>query len=981
MTTKTGYTSQIVSSSIPPMPPVSSPDDNVTPEEEARVPSSPPLLTHEEDQDDLEYDEHTYDEQSEKASDREETEPPAVDEDTVMEDDDDLPTAKEETEDEVNSKGSKREDDDLHLVQPAKEDLGTDNEVPETLEQEQSEDDFADEARSHHGETERLQPPQPPRIQRQNTIPETDALDETQPSFFPDDMPLEMAEDNTTTADNTNNTGAFQTAQEEPFRSLVYKLAPHSSRTNESDTIRGGNRIHSVDDIYNLPETQQSTTEEDFEMPRLSGLEDDEEGVFPSGPPPAQPSAKRRKLTYTAKRKVFRSSPKTGIDSGSLSDPPSSPRLQQVQQVLEDSPPTASAREREEQGALAVSHVREEAQIPYRRTTSLKSKILPKSSRPQNSRNGALKPVSRELLQSLSSPATSKTSVRGRSRTPRTPTKPREVVPEKPTDVEMADANEEPQEPVSSAPPPTNVERLLESLSQRSSTPNEDVIVPNRVFAAWPGSHYYPATCIGRSTTRQLQIRYDDGNITSMDAVHVRALDLRTGDHVKVDETGMKKNTYVVVGFKDRLDDLDGEEFPTTDRRGHTTVVLEERPRESLPKAKAFQPAEHISVPMARLYLTAGLWKRLRDRSFNFSPPISPDRATEHVGTPVADLHTTPSFSRRGTAVPSFLKDATTRAASVASTTRSGSGVFANMAFVLTSTAADLDKETMAKVIKANGGQILEQGFHELFEYAESAEVPTPSQSRRRSVSAVEGSVGLALKHAYKDLGFVALLSDSHSRSTKYIQALALNVPCLHLRWIQDSLATSRAAPFTRYLLPAGVSKFLDPNGVVRSRTMTVYDPASDDVSFSETTKQRDLLLRNQSVLLVTGKSKKEIEKRQPFIFLSHALGSANVGRCPDLAAATDMLKSGAWDWVYVDNGERGLGDAAAELFGTRKPAAAGSSSTAKTKKGGKKRKRDGAEEEREELLVRGLVEGRLVRVTGAEFVVQSLILGALVEV
>jgi hypothetical protein len=190
---------------------------------------------------------------------------------------------------------------------------------------------------------------------------------------------------------------------------------------------------------------------------------------------------------------------------------------------------------------------------------------------------------------------------------------------------------------------------------------------------------------------------------------------------------------------------------------------------------------------------------------------------------------------------------------------------------------------------------------------------------------------------------------------------------------VQDSLQASRAAPFLRYLLPAGVSKFLDPNGVVRSRTMTAYDPAAEDLTFDQTISNRDLLLQDQSVLLITGKSKKEIEKRQPFIFLTHALGSAHVGRCADLAAATDLLNDGQWDWVYVDNGEAGVADAAAEVFGTGKPIA-----TSKSKKG-KKRKQDDLEE-KEELVALGEFSGKKVKITCSEFVIQSLILGALIE-
>ncbi|KAL1799117.1 hypothetical protein ACET3X_003154 [Alternaria dauci] len=976
MATKTGYTSQIISSSMPPLPPRSSTDEDKTPDGEERVPSSPPLVGPDDErveEDDVEYDEHTYDEYAEGVAGRD-TATPTLDEDIVMDDDDDLPLADEDLEHKAAIKyhGDDSEKE-LDLIQPSKVHEETEREVLEKLENPQLAEDIRDRDSSRRNEMKK--PPKPPSMRRQSTVPETDALDETQPSFFSDKGPTGIAEEGTTVYHDTISTEAFHSAHEERPRSESNKPAPVSSRGNESDVIRGENRIHSIDDIYNLPETQQSAAEDEVEMPRLSGLEDDDD-AFVAPTLPALLSTKRRKVTYTAKRNVLHSPSKATTDTESLSDAPPSPRLEQIQQELEETPPTASVRARENQGAIAATREREAVQAPYKRTTSLKSKALPKSSRAKKERQGALKSVSRELLQSLSSPANSpskpKASLGVRTSTPLTPTKPREIVSNKSADVEMHDADREPDEPISSGPHSSNVERSLEGMPQRVVTPPGEVIVPNRVFASWPGSHYYPATCIGRATARQLQIRYDDGNTTSMDAVHVRALDLRRGDHVKVDETGMKKNTYVVVGFKDKIDDLGGEEFPTTDQRGYTTIILEERPRESLPRGRTMPPAEHISVPMASIYLTSGLWKRLRDRSFNFFPLISPAKSASHIGTPINDPFTTPSFTRRGTAVPSLLKDVTTRAASVASTTRSSSGVFTNMAFVLTSTAADVDKEIVARQIKTNGGQVLEQGFHELFE-SEPAEAPTSSQSRRRSASTIEGSAGLVLKQAYKDLGFVALISDSHSRSTKYVQALALNVPCLHLRWIHDSLNASRAVHFMRYLLPAGVSKFLDPNGVVRSRTMTAYDPADEDITFAQTIQGRDLLFQDQNVLLVTGKSKKEIEKRQPFVFLSHALGSATVGRCADLAAASDMLTNGKWDWVYVDNGEGSIAEAAAILLGTEKPAASG-----KAKKS-KKRKRDDAEVH-EELLIKGEVGGNKIKITCAEFVIQSLILGALIE-
>ncbi|KAH4033763.1 hypothetical protein HBI29_197960 [Parastagonospora nodorum] len=991
MASKTGYTSQVISSSIPPLPPGLSPEDtangldeDIMPEDEEGVPSSPPISAVDGS---VTYDEHdqAYDEYAEGGGVRESVEPTAPDEEAASEDEEDLPLTKPEPEEDGNSSPDQEaieKVDELDLVQHQRVDLGTNHEVSETLEQEQLPQELHEErAQEHSAPAEGIQDSEAPatspplRRQRQSTVPETDALEETQPSLFPGDSA--MHDDTHQTADpsapdQTNSTEPFHTANEQLSGSQHDPLLPESSKENGSDSIMADERLRSLQDIHNLPDTQM---EEEIEIPRLSGFDDEDENIVNSSSP-APPSAKRRKVTYTTKRNVFRSPVKPmaapTIDADQF---PTSLRDEQGP-ALVDTPPTSSAQEREDQGANAAVRAREEAQASYTRQATLKTKLAPKPTRVKTQKKGALKSVDREILAAMSSsPSKAEPAVGSRTSTPVTPTKRAKRKAVANVDVAMPDADEERDELADPTPEPASKEAVVKTASDSGEASAGDIIAPNRILASWPGSHFYPAICLGRVAGRQLNVRFDDGNTTTLDASQVRAFDLRPGDHVKVDEAGMKKHTYVIVGFKDKIEDVVAQDSPTTDHRGYSAIVLEEKRRDSLPAAKTLQPLKRISVPMSRIYLTTQLWTRLRDRSYNFSPPNSPSKSTSRIGTPVhaADALTTPSFSRRGMTVPSLLKNATGRAASVASSSaRSGSGVFSNMAFMLTSTAMDVDKEELSRVIKSNGGMVLGQGFHELFDY-ESADAPTSSQSRRQSASVVDGAEGLVLKPSYRDLGFVALISDSHSRSTKYIQALALNVPCLHLRWVQDSLNASRAVPFIKYQLPAGVSKFLDPNGVVRSRTMMPYDPAADDLSFDQTISNRDLLLQNQTVLLVTGKSKKEIEKRQPFIFLTHALGSATVGRCADLAAASDMIRDAQWDWIYVDNGEAGVANAAAELFGTGKPSASG-----KPKKGKKRKREEG--EEKEELVARGEIGGKKVKITCAEFVIQSLILGALVE-
>lgn len=990
---KTGYTSQVISSSMIQMPPKLSPggddiaEEEETPEQEERVPSSPPIMT-----DDITYDEHTYDEHPDEDVDIEAGEEAIGDGDIEMEDQHELPLAASEH---VDGEGDAAVESDQKvagdggpgLLQPLKLDGGTDEEIPETLEENKqyhsSQGESAGTSKDSKVEKSVESTRPTPGLQRQNTIPDTDVLDETQPSYFADDvlavqedtLPAQVSRNETEMQGDTHGTEPFQTAQEQQTGSQSHPPAPTSSRDEGSDPITSVSRIRSLNDIANLPNTQRSAAEEEIEIPRLSGFDDVDGDVNMTNSVIATPAAKRQRTAQTAASNPVRS-PVREVANAQLGseDVPPSP-LNQFPQAREETPPTASALGREEQGALAAAQAREDVQTAaYGRPATSKPRGSSRSARPQNSKKGSLKSA-RAVIATLSSPINSpskpKVVATAQRPTPATPTR-KAAKPGKSADVEMRDAGDSTDELASSPPP--SATRLPVRLTPRKAEPHTgEVLVPHRVFASWPGSHYYPATCLGRSDSKHLQVRFDDGNTTSLDAFQVRSLDLGLGDQVKVDEPGMKKHTYVVVGLTDKCDDLHNYEFPMTDRYGHVSVILEEKQRDSLPVSRVVPQSKRVTVHIASVYLTTQLWVRLRDRTFQLSPPASPTRPASQMGTPVpTEAFTTPSFTRRGLGAPSLLKDATHRAGSVASSSRSGSGTFSNMAFVLTSTGDSMDKDAIARAIKTNGGRVLEQGFHELFD-TESIEF-SASQSRRTSVSAIDGTGVLTLKEEFKKLGFVALVTDSHSRSTKYLQALALNVPCLHLRWVNDSLSASHALSFARYLLPAGLSKYLDPNGIVRSRAMRIYDPSSDDLTFEKTFQDRDLLLQGQSVLLVIGKSKKEIEKRQPFVFLTHALGSANVGRCADLAAAAQLLVQGQWDWVYVDSDQSSIAGAAAELFGTGAPARSVKGSFKK----GKKRKRDDGEAE--ELVAKGEVAGRRVRVANAEFVIQSLILGALVD-
>ncbi|KAK1018390.1 hypothetical protein LTR54_001276 [Friedmanniomyces endolithicus] len=276
------------------------------------------------------------------------------------------------------------------------------------------------------------------------------------------------------------------------------------------------------------------------------------------------------------------------------------------------------------------------------------------------------------------------------------------------------------------------------------------------------------------------------------------------------------------------------------------------------------------------------------------------------------------------------------------------------------------------EAVRRSGGVILESGFDELFEQPN-----LDDEDDEKKANGIERA-GLVLKPGYRDLGFVALIADRHSRRAKYMQALALGLPTLSGRWIADSLAAvngpqaEATAPlaWSRYLLAAGESSYL--NGAVRSRTIALT-PSAGETKLVDTIEQRSKLLGGDGVLILAStKQKASWERRKTYAFLTLALGAGYVKRVSDYGEAKRLLGADGgegWKWVYVDGS---VGEASAALSGVGGVAAGAS---------GKKRKRGGEATPNVEKNAMAAVsmDGR-VKVINDEFVVQSLILGALVE-
>ena len=446
-----------------------------------------------------------------------------------------------------------------------------------------------------------------------------------------------------------------------------------------------------------------------------------------------------------------------------------------------------------------------------------------------------------------------------------------------------------------------------QSPSVISKPPPGEIIAPNSVFACFNGKTraYYPARCLG-CTDREparYRIQWEGYDPDEVDVFGVRSLDLRVGDQVKIDMKGFPKVSYVVRGFTDKLDASDLENF-VTDVRGYKTLEVAPKQRKSLPADVSTETVSEI--PISAIYLDSNMWNYMKDRNYEFKPPPAASISLSGYATPQegASTPSTPSSRSRRQA-----------AAQLAAEVIPSTGVFANMAFAI-SYEDESRKTELVNLIRENGGRLLRESFMEL----------------------LENDV-VVLKSQLTNTGFTALIADKHSRKEKYMQALALGLPCLSGKWLEACNDAGSLVEWQPYLLAAGESEELE--GATRSRVMERMDPAQ--VKLSHILHARSTMLEGAKVVVVMGRGKSEV-KRKPYLFLIQALGADSIEKVADIKAAKDLIKSEeSFDWVFVED------------------------NNVETAKG--------------ELVVKGKKKGAAqCKVAGNELIVQSLIMGKLCE-
>lgn len=413
-----------------------------------------------------------------------------------------------------------------------------------------------------------------------------------------------------------------------------------------------------------------------------------------------------------------------------------------------------------------------------------------------------------------------------------------------------------------------------------SEASEHNVVAPNHVFAQYERK-YYPAKCLAMMTaSSRYIIQWPGYEPDEVDIHGMRRLELRLGDHVKVDLDGIPKVTHVVRGFKCTIrKDSPQAERPMTDIFGNDMVVIAPKQSINLEQCR--------TVTISKVYLDSNMWKQMKDRNFEFKQSLAP----LHNSTTPKERPSTPSTP--------LSRSRRTNSHLGASSFSNGTGLFAGMGFAV-SYDDNSKKESAKNIISQQCGQVLESGFQGLFEIPASS--PISPSGRAKPSSSTESK--LVLRSSAKDLKFVALITDRHSRKAKYLQALALNFPCLSGKWLEECVKRGVLVDWSPYLLPAGDSKALD--GATKSRILAPYDPSTS--SISTILNGRTLLFGGDHVTFIKAKGRKDERKEEIHndrMFLLKAMGASELSQVNDQALAksssTGMNSCDGRRWIVHD--------------------------------------------------------------------------------
>ncbi|KAF3920304.1 hypothetical protein AA313_de0209771 [Arthrobotrys entomopaga] len=433
---------------------------------------------------------------------------------------------------------------------------------------------------------------------------------------------------------------------------------------------------------------------------------------------------------------------------------------------------------------------------------------------------------------------------------------------------------------------PTSSQRkeLLPDTEVTSSQRGESLAAgPLRVFAQWEAS-FYPAVvnelpAFNESTPTRFQ-----GAEISVRLNRMKKLQLSPGDAVKVNSTRQKVwiVEHVYKSLTGASEPNQTESGPTNQPGGAQTESQAEREEvhdihgNNMVRLK-HKSGETLDTIIGNIVLSAAQFNRLKPQTIDIEHSLHSVENTPLFKKEDSILETPSKLSRRGT------PNVAVKPIKFPLSAKSKHSIFSGMRFTI-SLPADKDgkeKTSITNMLERAGAYILEHGFEGIFE----------------SVSESD-TTELVPRQGAGEIGFTAVISDRASTTPKYLQALALGLPCLAVKWVVDSVATGMPLPWQDYLLPAGESQYLD--GAVKSRVIDWIDINS--ATFANMFSRRKKLMDAMNVIFHDGSGKRK-DGLQTFAFLIHAMGPARVHYTKSVEGVNDLLKTKGskthWHFVF----------------------------------------------------------------------------------
>ncbi|KAK9468468.1 hypothetical protein V1512DRAFT_251935 [Lipomyces arxii] len=306
-------------------------------------------------------------------------------------------------------------------------------------------------------------------------------------------------------------------------------------------------------------------------------------------------------------------------------------------------------------------------------------------------------------------------------------------------------------------------------------------------LAFWGGlrAGYYPCIVDSERSTSDgtINVLFDDDVVGSVSAETLYPLDLAVDDVVKIDVSGMRPNSYQIVGFELNS----GLKSLITCKRMNVAVV------------RAVGANEEYRIAIGKLYIPKALWpafsksKKFTPAALGFqieghtrvSSAASEDDARMRTRTPTSIFGVSPVKSQVSPAGKSVTKNGILKGRN--------RGVFSEFAFTL-SGYEEKERGELEGLIVRNGGWYLTNGFIDLFE--------TGIDGIGRGMKLI------ARETEMKDLRFAAVISESVSRKPKVLEAVALGWPCLSKAFLVQSSREGRIRNWTKYVVRQALPAF-----------------------------------------------------------------------------------------------------------------------------------------------------------------------------